>query len=245
MRREEIQALDRLETTYWWHIGRRAVIRGLLRGFVALPKDALILDLGCGTGRNVALLGAFGRALGADPSPDALRIAHGLGLAGRLVGAHAERLPFRDGAFDLVTVLDLLEHLEDDLAGLVEMRRVLKPEGFLLAAVPAYRFLWSEHDEALGHRRRYVASELHQKLNAAGYAVVKRTYAITFAFPLILAFRIWRGLFPRAGRLRASYVLLPAWLNAVFSSLLSLEARLMRAMNLPLGTSIFVVARRT
>lgn len=244
VRREEIQSLDRLETVYWWHVGRRAVILCLVRGFVTLPENPRILDLGCGTGRNVALLTAFGRALGADPSPEALRIARGLGLSGRLVGASAERLPFRDGAFDLVTALDVLEHLEDDLLGMAEIRRVLRPDGFLLAAVPAYRFLWSEHDEALGHRRRYVASELHQKLNVAGYAVVKRTYAITFAFPLIVAFRLWRGLFPPTGRLRASYVMLPGWLNAAFAGFLHLEALLMRALNLPLGTSIFVVARR-
>lgn len=245
MRRDAIQTLDRLETSYWWHIGRRAVIRSLLRAFVTFPEHARILDLGCGTGRNVALLAGFGRAFGADPSPEALAIGRRLCLADRLVGAQAERIPFRDGAFDLVAALDLLEHLEDDLAGLLEIRRVLRPGGFLLAAVPAYRFLWSEHDEALGHRRRYVASELHQKLNATGYSVVKRSYAISFAFPLIVAFRLWRGLFPPAGPLRASYVMLPGWLNAGFAAFLSAEARLMSLMNLPIGTSIFVVARRT
>lgn len=244
MRRDAIQTLDRLETSYWWHVGRRAVIRSLMRAFVKLPDQPRILDVGCGTGRNVALLGDFGRAFGADPSPEALAIGRGLGLADRLVGAEAERIPFRDGTFDLVAALDVLEHLEDDRAGLLEIRRVLRPGGYLLAAVPAYRFLWSEHDEALGHRRRYVASELHQKLNLAGYAVVKRSYAISFAFPLIVAFRLWRGLFPPTAELQASYVMLPAWLNNTFAGFLSAEAALMRSMNLPLGTSIFVVARR-
>ena len=101
-----------------------------------------------------------------------------------------------------------------------------------------------EHDEALGHRRRYVASELHQKLNAAGYSVDKRTYAITFAFPGILAYRLWRGLFPAKGGKKASYVMLPSWLNTLLSRLLGLEARVMRAMDLPIGTSIFAVAKR-
>lgn len=236
--------LDRLEATYWWHVGRRAVVTRLVRRFLRLPADPGILDIGCGTGRNVVLLSGFGRALGLDPSREALEIGRGLGLAGRLVGGDAARLPFRDAAFDLVSALDVLEHLDDDVAGLAEVRRVLKPGGALLAAVPAYRFLWSEHDEALGHRRRYVASELHQKLNLAGFHVVKRTYAITFAFPLILSFRIWRGLFPPTEGLRASYVLLPGWLNAFFVALLGLEAWIMPFMSLPLGTSIFAVARR-
>jgi SAM-dependent methyltransferase len=244
MRRHEIETLDRLETSYWWHVGRREVIRTLIESFVQLPENARILDLGCGTGRNVKLLQAFGRAWGADPAPEAWRIAQSIGLRGRLVGAAAERLPFRSEALDLVSAFDVLEHLDDDVEGLEEIRRILRPQGVLVVAVPAYRFLWSEHDEVLGHRRRYVASELHQKLNAAGYSVDKRTYAITFAFPGILAYRLWRGLFPAKGGQKASYVMLPAWLNTLLARLLGLEARAMRAMDLPIGTSIFAIARR-
>ena len=244
VRPEEILTLDRLEASYWWHVGRRSVIRALIESFASLRPGARILDVGCCTGRNVALLSAFGQAFGADRSLEALRVARSRGLDGRLVSAAAEGLPFREAAFDLVAVLDVFEHLEDDVAGMAEIRRVLAPQGVLLAAVPAYRFLWSEHDEALGHRRRYMASELHQKLNRAGFSVIKRSYAITFALPLILAFRVWRGLFPPAGPLRSSYVTLPAWLNSAFAGLLSLEASIMRGMNLPIGTSIFVVARR-
>ncbi len=244
MRDSEIASLDELESTYWWHVGRRRIVDRLVRVFAPSPRPARILDIGCGTGRNLDVLERFGPALGLDSSAEAVAAARRLGHRGRLMRGAAERLPFRDAAFDLVTALDVFEHLENDVAGFGEVRRVLRPGGYLLAAVPAFRFLWSEHDEALGHRRRYVASEFHQKLNLAGFHMIKRTYAITFVFPLILAFRLWRGLFPKVGEESASYVILPAWMNDVFASLLALEGRLMRFVSLPIGTSVFVVAQR-
>jgi SAM-dependent methyltransferase len=161
-----------------------------------------------------------------------------------VLGGDALHLPFPEGTFDLVSALDVFEHLEDDIAGFAEVRRVLRPGGYILAAVPAFRFLWSEHDEALGHRRRYVASEVYQKLNRAGFHVVKATYAVTFVFPAILAFRVWRGLFPNVGRQSASYVMLPRWLNRFLAKLLALESVLMTRMSLPVGTSVFAVGRR-
>ena len=244
MHGREIETLEALEATYWWHLGRRRVIEKLIERFVAGPRPLAILDLGCGTGRNLRLLERFGNAVGVDSSPRALAAARRQGNADRVAGADALRLPFLDRSFDLVSALDVFEHLEDDVAGFGEVRRVLKPGGHLLAAVPAFRFLWSEHDEVLGHRRRYVASEMHQKLNLAGFQVIKRTYAISFAFPLILAYRIWRGLFPKVDGPSTSYVMLPAWLNGLFAWLLAVEASIMGVMNLPIGTSVFVVGRR-
>ena len=190
------------------------------------------------------MLRRFGATFGVDNSLRALEAARRQGNGSQGLGGDARHLPFPDATFDLVSALDLFEHLEDDLAGFAEVHRVLRPGGFLLAAVPAFRFLWSEHDEALGHRRRYVASEMHQKLNRTGLHVVKRTYAITFVFPLILAYRIWRGLFPRVGHQTSSYVSLPGWLNAFFAWLLVVETALMKVMNLPIGTSVFVVGER-
>jgi SAM-dependent methyltransferase len=189
-------------------------------------------------------LAPFGSAVGSELSIDAVRAAHRRGRGDRMVRASAMRLPFGDEAFDLVTALDLLEHLDDDHGGLREMRRVLRPGGHLLLSVPAYRFLWSEHDEAVSHRRRYMASEVHGKLNVAGFAVIKRTYAITLAFPMIVGYRLWRGLFPSVNGSRSSYVALPGWLNGSLARLLDVEASAVRSFNLPVGTSIFAVARR-
>jgi SAM-dependent methyltransferase len=243
MRDEEIDAMEQVEDTYWWHVGRRQIISRIVRRFLPTGNPT-ILDVGCGTGRNLKLLGEFGQAWGVDNSSASLEAARRFGLDGRLSCARATLLPFADGTFDLVTALDVLEHLDDDAEGLAESWRVLAPGGVLLVAVPAYRFLWSEHDEFLGHRRRYVASELHAKVGNAGFDVLKRSYAITFAFPIILGFRLFRGLFPNVDRKRSVYVMLPEPLNAFFTRLVEFEARLMDFVSLPLGTSIFCVARK-
>ena len=156
----------------------------------------------------------------------------------------ATSIPFDDGSFDLVTAFDVLEHLDDDGAGLAEMRRVLVPSGHLLLTVPAYRFLWSVHDESLGHRRRYVASELHSKLNNAGFVVVRRSYAISLPLPGIMAFRIAQGLLPAVAEQGASYVEVPPAVNQVLVNALKLEAKLLKAIDLPAGASVFALARR-
>jgi SAM-dependent methyltransferase len=146
---------------------------------------------------------------------------------------------------DLISALDVLEHMDDDMRALEEFHRVLRPEGFLLVTVPAYRFLWSEHDEALMHRRRYVASELHVKLTRSGFRVLKRSYAVFFLFFPIVFYRLFRGLFPKDPLApRASYVKLPGVLNRLLIVFLRIEAGMMGAVNLPWGTSIIVLAQK-
>jgi SAM-dependent methyltransferase len=154
-------------------------------------------------------------------------------------------MPLADSSVDLITALDVLEHMDDDMRALSEFHRVLEPEGFLLAAVTAYRFLWSEHDETLMHRRRYVASELHIKLTCCGFRVLKRSYAVFFVFFPILLCRVFRGLFPKEPLApRASLVMLPAFLYNLLIVLPRIEAWMMGAINLPWGTSIIVLAEK-
>jgi len=131
------------------------------------------------------------------------------------------------------------------MLALNEFHRVLRPEGFLVVAVPDYRFLWSEHDEALMHRRRCVASELHIKLTCSGFRVLKRSYAVFFAFFPIVFYRLFRGLFPKDPLApRASYVRLPVFLNNLLIVLLRIEAWMMGAIDLPWGSSIIVLAQK-
>jgi len=232
-----------LEDTYWWFVGRRAIIDSVLRRF-ACQKRSAALDVGCGTGRNMEILARYAdHVTGLDRSLAALAIASARGLP---VGcADGQSLPVADASLDLVTAFDVLEHLDDDVRALAEFNRILRPEGLLLVTVPAYRFLWSEHDEALMHRRRYVASELHMKLNRTGFGVVVRSYAVFFPFFPILFYRLFRGLFPKdAMSPKASHVMLPPLLNNFFTWTLRLEALLMRAVRLPWGTSIVMLAQK-
>ena len=165
MKSETIRAEWALEETYWWFVGRRSMLEQLLRRFAR--RGGLALDVGCGSGRNFEILAPYADCvLGLDRSLTALGLAaaHGLPTA----CADGQAIPVASASLDLVSALDVLEHLDEDQLALQEFHRVLRPGGLLLLTVPAYRFLWSEHDEALMHRRRYVASELHMKLTRGG-----------------------------------------------------------------------------
>jgi ubiquinone/menaquinone biosynthesis C-methylase UbiE len=231
-----------LEGSYWWFVGRRAILDSVLKQLGNI--GSLAVDVGCGSGRNMMLLAPYaGRVIGVDRSPKALEIARSRGLSVHSAGA--EELPLPSSSVDAVTSFDVLEHLDDDVQALAEFNRVLKPNGMLFITVPAYRFLWSEHDEALMHRRRYVASELHMKLNRMGFAVRFRSYAIFFTFLPIVLYRLFRGLIPNDPMApKASHVILPRVLNDFFIWTLRIEARLLRYVRLPWGSSIVVVAQK-
>ena len=242
MESELIQAEERLEAEYWWFVGRRVIVDRLLKHFVR--RSGVAVDVGCGSGRNLQVLARHcDRVLGVDRAPAAVALAAARDLT--VLRGDAHRLPLAAASADLLTAFDVLEHMDDDIQVLAEFHRVLRPGGHLVLAVPAYRFLWSEHDEALQHRRRYIASELHIKLTNSGFEVLKRSYAVFFAFLPIVLYRLFRGLFPKSPLApKASHVMLPGPLNRFFAELLSLEGRLMRIMNFPLGTSIVMVARK-
>jgi SAM-dependent methyltransferase len=239
---ELLKAEKDITETYWWFVGRRAILDRVLRRFAGHVRVAV--DAGCGTGRNMHLLSRHSDCVvGFDLSKVAVELAGAEGL--RVACADCEALPLPDSSADLLSALDVLEHTDDDMHVLNEFRRVLKDNGLLLLAVPAYRFIWSEHDEALMHRRRYVASELHVKLSCAGFRVLKRSYAVFFAFFPIVLYRLFRGLVPKDPLSpKASYVLLPAVLNRLLTLSLRIEARIMEAVNLPWGTSIIVLAQK-
>lgn len=236
------EAEHELEDKYWWFVGRRAIIDNVLRRFAS--RCGMAVDVGCGTGRNLAILAQYADTVaGLDRSLAALSIAVSQGLAAGCVDGHS--LPLADESVDLLTAFDVLEHMDDDVRALEEFNRILRPGGLLLVTVPAYRFLWSEHDEALMHRRRYVASELHMKLNRTGYEVIFRSYAVFFAFFPILFYRLFRGLFPKdAMSPKASHVILPPLLNRLFTWMLQSEGRLMKFVRLPWGTSIITLSQK-
>jgi len=242
MHAELINTENGLEESYWWFVGRRAIIERILRRFAT--HTHLALDVGCGSGRNMLLLSPYTDfVMGLDRSPAALKLAGARGFP--IACADGQSIPVANRSVNLLSAFDVLEHLDDDMRALAEFHRVLKPGGFLLLTVPAYRFLWSEHDEALMHRRRYAASELHVKLTRTGFQVLRRSYAVFFPFFPIVFYRLFRGLVPKDPFApRASHVVLPKSLNNMFIALLRLEAWMMGRVNLPWGTSLVVLARK-
>jgi SAM-dependent methyltransferase len=242
MYEHEYDAMYRLESSYWWYVARRTLALEMLKAEITSRESARILDVGCGTGANGSAFADLAPTIGIDSSMDALNFCRTRGFTSVALSP-VEELPFACGTFDIVTALDVLEHTDDDLHSLREIHRVAKKGGLVFITVPAYGFLWSEHDEALKHRRRYTAHELRNKLVVTGFEVVRTSYFISTLFFPILALRIWQGLRKDSTHPKTSVYVLPGWINASLVGLLSLERRLFRQMNLPFGVSIVALAR--
>jgi ubiquinone/menaquinone biosynthesis C-methylase UbiE len=223
--------------THWWYEARRALVQGALAG---TPGDGVLLDVGCGTGDNLAALRASwsGPVLATDLSAYALAHA-GSGVA----VARAERLPFATAGAAAVTSMDVVEHLDDDVVGLREYARVLQPGGVLLLTVPAYQSLWSDHDVRAAHRRRYTRRRLERAVRAAGFDVERSTYFNSFLVPPAFALRrtpLRRVVRDNDEEVGASSPLV----SRVMTALGAAERRWALRRRVPFGLSILLVARR-
>jgi len=243
--------MRRVEETHWWFAGRRRIIRSFLE---RLCREAEvepagnggghplnILDVGCGTGANLEMLSEFGEVEGVDISGEALTFCRERGLENVKQG-EAEALPFADSSFDLVTGLDVVEHLDDDHAGLKEMRRVLRPGGHALVFVPAFMFLWGVQDDISHHRRRYTLDQLKQVMRQSGFRVERASYVnISFFAPILFG-----RLLMRAFRIRpdSENNITIGFLNGLLGKLFGSERLALRYLNFPFGVSIICVARR-
>jgi ubiquinone/menaquinone biosynthesis C-methylase UbiE len=242
MYEREYEAMYQLESSYWWYVARRRLAVDLLVDEIRCDSNVHILDVGCGTGANVQALARLGPTVGIDASADALQFCRRRGI-GSVAHSLVEQLPFTDKFFRVVTALDILEHTDDDLHALREIRRVCRTDGLVLITVPAYGFLWSEHDEALKHRRRYGANELRNKLKLTGFEVVRTSYFVSALFFPIFVLRVWQSIQKDSTRPKTSLVVLPNWLNSFLIGLLRMEQHLFHRMNLPFGVSIVALAR--
>jgi SAM-dependent methyltransferase len=243
MQQHTYSIMYEVEERHWWFVGRRAIIESFVAAVCGQigKRKPRILDVGCGTGANLQMLGAYGLAEGVDVSDEALEFCRARGLAKVKQGA-AESLPYDDATFDLVTALDVVEHLDDDVAGLKEMQRVLRPRGRALLFVPAFMFLWGVQDDISHHRRRYTSREVREKLGAAGLTLERITYAnLTFFLPILLGRWLMRATGMRPSSENNITI---SGLNRVLGKILGSEAWWLRRLSFPFGVSIVCVARK-
>lgn len=239
-----LEATARAERDHFWFHGFRRFVEPLVARAAGGRTGLSILDCGCGTGYNLAMLRRYGRAAGIDLTFSGL--AYGAARGERQVAqASATELPFRDGAFDLVTSFDVLYGLPDDAerAALDEMGRVLRPGGHVIINVAALPALRGNHSVLGGEVRRYTRSLLTSRLEQHGFDVQRITYTNASILPIVAGVRLMQRI--RGHRLSQQEISVPAApINQALSALLAVEAAALRVVNMPLGSSLLALARR-
>jgi ubiquinone/menaquinone biosynthesis C-methylase UbiE len=245
MKPQEYDRMRQLEDWYWWFVARRHAALRFTEDFRPRCGPLRILDAGCGTG---ALLDCLERrsdaeVYGLDFSGQALAYTRQRGH-NHLVQADLTRLPFRDDTFDVITALDVVEHIREDERALREVNRVLRPGGVLVVSVPAFRFLWGPHDTALHHYRRYTTGEMAALMRRSGFRVSKLTYLLALLFPAFVAQRLLTKLRPRTDNPQAQLVRVGKLLNRFLIRLQAIELALARHLSLPFGATVFCVGQK-
>jgi SAM-dependent methyltransferase len=188
-------------------------------------------------------LSRYGEVTGVDADPQAVEFCRQRGLT-RVSQAEVP-LPFEDASFDLITALDVIEHMDDDLGAMVEIHRLLRPAGRVLVTVPAFQALWGAQDEISNHRRRYRAPQLQERIRAAGLVPERTTYFNTLLFPPIAAVRLARRLLPRRGEPHSDFEMTDAEgrTNQALTRVFGSESNLLARGDLPFGVSIACLAK--
>lgn len=242
------------EDRHAWFAGRtRAILKYLDRelGPSQPGQDRVVLDLGGGAGNMAHHLAHYGRVTGIDTNGRPLAVAAQRGL--EIAQSTGDSLPFPDSSFDLIALLDTVEHIPDEFGVFEECRRVLKPGGKLLITVPAFMWLWSYNDEINDHQRRYTAPELREKLAISGLQVKRLSYNNFFLFPMVAALRLLRPDRPKLDSphltqdeevYQVEMEAIPEPANTLLHVVGWLEAELLERFDLPIGVSVICIAEK-
>ncbi|BAY18696.1 hypothetical protein NIES21_45480 [Anabaenopsis circularis NIES-21] len=233
-----------VEDQHWWFVGRRRIVEALIRQ-LKLPKHAKILEAGCATGGNLSMLARYGEVAAMELDETACLLANERRVTTVQQGSLPDKIPFTS-QYDLIVILDVLEHIDDDLAALEALSSRLNPNSWLLITVPAYQFLWSYHDEINHHKRRYTLKKLQRVVKQAGYTVCYGSYFNTWLFPLVAGIRLLKNLLKLDKKADASSDLnLPAKpINKFLTFLFASERYLINRVSLPFGVSVVLTAQK-
>ena len=236
--------LHAIEEKHWWFLARKKIILKLIDIYSTRNENEQILDVGCGAGMMLKALEEYGNVWGLDKSEKALGYSREkVPEAQMLLGSFPRDLP--RNSFDIITVLDVLEHIDEDAKALAALKGALAPDGIAIITVPAYQFLWTNHDLANEHKRRYTVPELKQKILDAGLTIEKISYYNTFLFlPVALSKLANRFFFPHT-QAHFGATPPPTWINRTLETIFSFEKRLLPFVNFPFGVSVIAVVKRT
>ena len=241
MDRRIYETMRSVEDRHWWFAARRRILEDQI-GRLALPPQAAVLEVGCGTGGNLAMLSRFGAVTGLEPDLEARGFASKKGGIRVLDGALPDALPFAAASFDLVAALDVIEHIDADAAAVRSLGKLLRSGGFLVATVPAYRWLWSGHDVLHHHKRRYLIDEFRQLFAGGDLKIRKSSYFNTLLLPAVASIRLAKTWLKLEG---GDEDALPGpILNGLLGRIFAAERLWLRGGSFPFGVSILLIAER-
>ncbi len=230
----------RVEKEHWWFVSRNAILLNYISSRLPLTRTSRVLDVGCGTGAMLEQFSQRYNAFGLDFSQQAIDFCRQRGLTNLYVGSLDAFPP--DQTFDLITMFDVVEHVEDHEGLLKEAHRRLAPNGHMLIAVPAYQWLWSKHDEVLHHKRRYTRTTLRPVVERAGFQVKHLTHFNTLLFPVAVLRRIVGRI---TGSNTADDLEVPSpVVNGILGGIFRLEKPVVSSITLPFGLSLLCLAEK-
>ena len=239
MERVVYQQMAELDDRHWWYRARREILSDLIRRETRLPAGAKILEIGCGTGHNLAMLGQFGHVDGIELDDEARALSEER-LGRKVMNARLPELAgVPDTHYDLIGAFDVIEHIDDDAAALASIATKLKPGGKFVMTVPAHQWMWTAHDVVNHHKRRYSRRSLKALIERSPMKLDNIGYFNSLLFPLAVAERAASKL---RGREDADVKLPPAPLNATLEAIFRAERYLVGRLPLPPGLSLFAVA---
>ncbi len=241
MERKVYEQMAKLDARHWWFTARRRILDGIIERIVKSPRDAHILEVGAGTGHNLAMLSRFGAVEASELDPVARELASERLGRPVLEAALPDLSMFPAGAYDMVALLDVLEHVVDDKASLRAIYERLKPGGALLLTVPANPWMWSAHDVAHHHHRRYRKHEIRKLAQDAGYEIELLSPFNTLLFPPIAAVRFVGKL---TGKDDSDDAMPGELVNRTLDMVFGLERELIGRVPMPFGVSLVAVLRR-